>query len=540
MAGSASGAASANTESSASTGASALRVSVIKGGGVQRLAVLCQRKLAQDPFAGGIRLFAVCGVRRAQHFCQLRFALGDGRKLKLRAFQRDRTFNVQAKRKLAVRVGEFVCIQTDGLIAGVRVHVLGKRAGQSAALVVAVLVVRVLLKAAERLLRRFIAAFGVGVLGKRADQSAAFIVAVLIVRVLFKAAKRLLFGILRRFRLLRSVRKQAVAEDFAVRIAVRLRDDGLAEIALDGLEAIVRNSGHNADVVGQTVRILVEEGQSAALRRAGRVKSGLRQKLDPAGAARLIREGAFRDPGVVQAEGGEHGAPVAVGRAVPCAVAGIAVYVAALVKNVIVCAFVITKLALRNGDQIVSPIAGKRGGKGALPDVRRFQIGFWVGIAEQRMLALFLVADQRFLIAGVAVLMRSGTGSALALGADQNGFHAVAVGGVCMLRAFLLTAGQHELGLVAGVRVFVNVLVGAERADQLALIAFLGVHMRFLSAVGLARHGDGGQDQRIRRAEHDDAGQNGHELAPAPEAGVLLPIALYLFRQAVLHDEDTS
>ena len=54
MAGSASGAASANTESSASTGASALRVSVIKGGGVQRLAVLCQRKLAQDPFAGGI------------------------------------------------------------------------------------------------------------------------------------------------------------------------------------------------------------------------------------------------------------------------------------------------------------------------------------------------------------------------------------------------------------------------------------------------------------------------------------------------------
>ena len=358
--------------------------------------------------------------------------------------------------------------------------------------------------------------------------------------MLFKAAKRLLFGILRRFRLLRSVRKQAVAEDFAVRIAVRLRDDGLAEIALDGLEAIVRNSGHDADVVGQTVRVLVEEGQSAALRRASRVKSGLRQKLDPAGAARLIREGAFRDPGVVQAEGGEHGAPVAVGRAVPRAVAGIAVYVAALVKNVIVCTFVITELAFRDGDQIVRPIAGKRGGKGALPDVRRFQIGFWVGIAEQRMLVLFLAADQRFLIAGVAVLMRSGTGSALALGADQNGFHAVAVGGVCMLRAFLLTAGQHELGLVAGVRVLVNIFVRAERADQLALIAFLGVRMRFLAAAGLARHGDGGQDQRIRRAEHDDAGQNGHELAPTPEAGVLLPIALYLFRQAVLHDEDTS
>ena len=399
---------------------------------------------------------------------------------------------------------------------------------------------RVLFEAAERLLRRFIAAFGVGVLGKRADQSAALVVAVLVVRVLFKAAKRLLFGILRRFRLLRSVQKQAVAEDFAVRIAVRLRDDGLAEITLDGLETVVRNSGHNADVVGQTVRILVEEGQSAALRRAGRVKSGLRQKLDPAGAARLIREGALRDPGVVQAEGGEHGAPVAVWRAVPCAVAGIAVYVAALVKNVIVCTFVITELAFRDGDQIIRPIAGKRGGKGALPDVRRFQIGFWVGIAEQRMLVLFLAADQRFLIAGVAVLVRSGTGSALALGADQNGFHAVAVGGVCMLRAFLLTAGQHELGLVAGVRVLVNIFVRAERADQLALIAFLGVRMRFLAAVGLARHGDGGQDQRIRRAEHDDAGQNGHELAPAPEAGVLLHIALYLFRQAVLHDEDTS
>ena len=80
----------------------------------------------------------------------------------------------------------------------------------------------------------------------------------------------------------------------------------------------------------------------------------------------------------MQAEGGEQGAPVAVGRAVPRAVAGIAVYVAALVKNVIVCAFVITELAFRDGDQIVRPIAGKRGGKGALPDVRRFQIGFWV------------------------------------------------------------------------------------------------------------------------------------------------------------------
>ena len=398
----------------------------------------------------------------------------------------------------------------------------------------------VLFEAAERLLRRFIAAFGVGVLGKRAGQSAALVVAVLVVRVLLKAAERLLFRVLRRFRLLRSVRKQTVAENFAVRIAVRLRDDGLAEIALDGLETIVQYGGHDADMVGQTVRVLVEESQSAALRRAGRVKSGLRQKLDPAGAARLIREGAFRDPGVVQAEGGEHGAPVAVGRAVPRAVAGIAVYVAALVKNVIVCAFVITELAFRDGDQIIRPIAGKHGGKGALPDIRRFQIGFWVGIAEQRMLVLFLAADQRFLIAGVAVLMRSGTGSALALGADQNGFHAVAVGGVCMLRAFLLTAGQHELGLVAGVRVLVNIFVRAERADQLTFIAFLVVRMLFFAAVGLARHGDGGQDQCIRRAEHDDAGQNGHELAPAPEAGVLLPIALYLFRQAVLHDEDTS
>ena len=135
-------------------------------------------------------------------------------------------------------------------IAAFGVGVLGKRAGQSAAFIVAVLVVRVLFEAAERLLRRFIAAFGVGVLGKRADQSAALVVAALVMGVLFKAAKRLLFGILRRFRLLRSVRKQAVAEDFAVRIAVRLRDDGLAEIALDGLEAIVRNSGHDADVVG--------------------------------------------------------------------------------------------------------------------------------------------------------------------------------------------------------------------------------------------------------------------------------------------------
>ncbi len=321
---------------------------------------------------------------------------------------------------------------------------------------------------------------------------------------------------------------------------MRLRNDGLAEIALDGLETIVQYGGHDADMVGQTVCVLVEEHQKAALRRAGRVKSGLRQKLDPAGAARLIWEGAFRDPGVVQAEGGEHGAPVAVGRAVPRAVAGIAVHVAALVKNVIVRAFVIAKLALRNGDQIIRPIAGKRGGKGALPDVRRFQIGFGIGIAEQRMLVLFLVADQRFLIAGVAVLMRSGTGSALALGADQNGFHAVAFVRVRMLRAFLLTAGEHELGLIAGVRVFVNVLVGAECADQLTFIAFLVVRMRFLAAVGLARHGDGGQDQCIRRAEHDDAGQNGHELAPAPEAGVLLHIALYLFRQAVLHDEDTS
>ena len=384
------------------------------------------------------------------------------------------------------------------------------------------------------------------------------------------------------FRLL--LRQLAVAEDGGI---VQLIGDVLhliRGVALDGLELdgvlvlVVHDLHHQTHVIGSgrlVLNVKVEEDQVAGLRqvlvrRAVEVVLLLGEGLDP-----MLTVGVQRDTlhlGVVQDEGGKHGAPVAVGVAVPCAVAGIALDgLAVLQHNVILCALLIAQLSLGNGNDVLPPVAGQLHILyGALPDLRSLHIGGGVGVAGKGVgmllqsadggvgdrggnLALFQIAGQNQLALG------------LLLTAGEHLLPGVALIGMLVAVALLQTAGQLTGGLgVASVGVVVTLAL-LLTADQLAplegvavvgvgvashqLVAALVVDMRLRdhyvaalvmdvlrdAALCVLFHCNGRQNQRIGRAKHHHCRQTADGLVPTPFALVRLRVFRCLLQRILFH-----
>ena len=359
------------------------------------------------------------------------------------------------------------------------------------------------------------------------------------------------------FRLL--LRQLAVAEDGGI---VQLIGDVLhliRGVALDGLELdgvlvlVVHDLHHQTHVIGSgrlVLNVKVEEDQVAGLRqvlvrRAVEVVLLLGEGLDP-----MLTVGVQRDTlhlGVVQDEGGKHGAPVAVGVAVPCAVAGIALDgLAVLQHNVILCALLIAQLSLGNGNDVLPPVAGQLHILyGALPDLRSLHIGGGVGAAGK----------------GVGMLLQSADGGV----GDRGGNLALfQIAGQNQLALGLLqTAGQLTGGLVARSGVLV-VLVLLQAADQRGglgvasvgvvvtshqLVAALVVDMRLRdhyvaalvmdvlrdAALCVLFHCNGRQNQRIGRAKHHHCRQTADGLVPTPFALVRLRVFRCLLQCILFH-----
>ena len=323
------------------------------------------------------------------------------------------------------------------------------------------------------------------------------------------------------------------------------------------------------------LNVKVEEDQVAGLRqvlvrRAVEVVLLLGEGLYP-----MLTVGVQRDTlhlGVVQDEGGKHGAPVAVGVAVPCAVAGIALDgLAVLQHNVILCALLIAQLSLGNGNDVLPPVAGQLHILyGALPDLRSLHIGGGVGVAGKGVgmllqsadggvgdrggnLALFQIAGQNQLALG------------LLLTAGEHLLPGVALIGMLVAVALLQTAGQLTGGLgVASVGVVVTLAL-LLTADQLAplegvavvgvgvashqLVAALVVDMRLRdhyvaalvmdvlrdAALCVLFHCNGRQNQRIGRAKHHHCRQTADGLVPTPFALVRLRVFRCLLQRILFH-----
>ena len=311
----------------------------------------------------------------------------------------------------------------------------------------------------------------------------------------------------------------------------------------------------------------------------------------------MLTVGVQRDTlhlGVVQDEGGKHGAPVAVGVAVPCAVAGIALDgLAVLQHNVILCALLIAQLSLGNGNDVLPPVAGQLHILyGALPDLRSLHIGGGVGVAGKGVgmllqsadggvgdrggnLALFQIAGQNQLALGllltagehllpgvaligmlvaVALLQTAGqlTGGLVARSgvlvvlvllqaADQRGGLGVASVGVVVTLALLLTADQLaplEGVAVVGVGVASHQLVAALVVDMRLrdhYVAALVMDVLRDAALCVLFHCNGRQNQRIGRAKHHHCRQTADGLVPTPFALVRLRVFRCLLQRILFH-----
>ena len=288
----------------------------------------------------------------------------------------------------------------------------------------------------------------------------------------------------------------------------------------------------------------------------------------------MLTVGVQRDTlhlGVVQDEGGKHGAPVAVGVAVPCAVAGIALDgLAVLQHNVILCALLIAQLSLGNGNDVLPPVAGQLHILyGALPDLRSLHIGGGVGEAGKGVgmllqsadggvgdrggnLALFQIAGQNQLALGLlqtagqltgGLVARSGVLVVLVLlqAADQRGGLGVASVGVVVTLALLLTADQLaplEGVAVVGVGVASHQLVAALVVDMRLrdhYVAALVMDVLRDAALCVLFHCNGRQNQRIGRAKHHHCRQTADGLVPTPFALVRLRVFRCLLQRILFH-----
>ena len=314
---------------------------------------------------------------------------------------------------------------------------------------------------------------------------------------------------------------------------------------------------HDTDMIRRAVPVIIEKYEVALLReiRVGApVQPRHRQRRAPLGTVGSVRNDRLRNAAVTQAEGGKHSVPVAVRLPVPLAETGNALHFAVFGHKIVLRAFFIAELRLRNGSHIVGPNACPLGsGNAALPDGCVFDPRVRIGVAGKGVLVRFLLADQPLLVAcvrmDVARLLRSGgfftdqdgrfriasLRVRMALGllrrAGQVPVRVVAVLAVRVLGSLLQAAAQNLLRLVARVCVHVRRLRGLGfllPADQDFFIAVVRMLMGLLSAKGIARYGDRRKDQRIGRAEHDKAGQNDHDLPPVLFVKMLLYVPLNL------------
>ena len=147
----------------------------------------------------------------------------------------------------------------------------------------------------------------------------------------------------------------------------------------------------------------------------------------------------------------------------------------------------------------------------ALPLRRRLYVRIGIGITRRRVRMLFLCADKLTLIAGIRVDMLRLRG----LLTDQHTLLVEAFIRVRVILAFLLPADQNPSGLIAFVRMLMNLRALLLPADQNARITLFAMRMLFLSAISLIRHRDRRQNQRIGRTEYDHSSQHRHCAAPS-------------------------
>ena len=301
-------------------------------------------------------------------------------------------------------------------------------------------------------------------------------------------------------------------------------------------------------MVGKAVAVLIEEDKVAhpwGHRSDGGIESGSRQLLRPVDAAGGIGEDRLLNACIVQTERGEHGAPFAIRIAEPCAVARIAVEPAVFINGIVAAALCVAKLAVCDCRNICGQIIREILRNRPLPYGGGLQIGRGVGIADQTVCMLFFFADEPVFIAGFRVLMQHRRFFALLLPAGEHPTCAVTVGRMLVSEVLLQTADDIARFIIAVRRVQVGALALCKFADQNGLLlitcvrvdvfrllrrvfirrilsadqhariaAFRIVDMLFLSAERLLRHCNRWKDQRIGRAEHDDAGERRHDAAP--------------------------
>ena len=270
--------------------------------------------------------------------------------------------------------------------------------------------------------------------------------------------------------LIQQLRNGAVADNGGIVQLVGDFSDNLGGIAFDGFQLFFVFH-HKADVIRIVVIVVFKEDQITGLGRVGanrmiQVHIRLGQRLNPVLAVRFQRH-AFH-LGIMQAEGGEHRTPVAVGRSVPCAVAGVASGAYTILQNdVVPGTLVIAQLAFSNRQYVGFPDAGQGDVlEGLFPVTLRFHIGRGIGVAGKLMRVLRQRADDFILIdryiAGVTVNVDRNIG----LFADQR---------FCTGR-FLQRTDPFNLLLIASVRVE---MTGSfcKRALQDLFPAVVGVDM---------------------------------------------------------------
>ena len=175
-----------------------------------------------------------------------------------------------------------------------------------------------------------------------------------------------------------------------------MSNDAVVFVAFDGEDFVVTRS-HDANMIGLLILVPVKENQIALF---GFVAVGflihvlLFQVNDPGLAAGAQRH--IFHFGIMDAEGGEHGAPVAIGGAVPLAIACVAPAGFSIIQHDIVLgAFAISKLCLGDGNHVFGPVAAEGYVmKCTLPVPFAFYIGRKIGITDQSMNVFFLFARQ--------------------------------------------------------------------------------------------------------------------------------------------------
>ena len=177
----------------------------------------------------------------------------------------------------------------------------------------------------------------------------------------------------------------AVADDAAVGKIIGQKLDLIGDIASEDLQRgqlallIDKHLRHNtdgADLTGIILAVDIQQDQIAGLRqvlvRLAEQLSGL-QLFIIAFTACILRQPLHLC--VVGTEGNEGGAPVYVGRTVPCTVPGIAHHRAILGQNHVLLTLTVVQLGFGNGQQVLAPAAGELHIlKGGLPVLCRFHV----------------------------------------------------------------------------------------------------------------------------------------------------------------------